>query len=169
MTKTPQVADIAAALSGRGRHGHSALYWWIWDHYDELAKHRQGRADWISATEGFAGLGLTNKDGSPLKRENVRKTWERVVRDVRKAAAVSPPSPMPQPVRPIQPAVTPVVQTSREGTADERRRERQTTVWPHVGGKRYRDGQTRGLIRHNGGTWRVPGRVGASALSIFME
>ena len=25
MTKTPQVADIAAALSGRGRHGHSAL------------------------------------------------------------------------------------------------------------------------------------------------
>ena len=81
MTKTPQVADIAAALSGRGRHGHSALYWWIWDHYDELAKHRQGRADWISATEGFAGLGLTNKDGSPLKRENVRKTWERVVRD----------------------------------------------------------------------------------------
>jgi hypothetical protein len=129
MTKTPQVADIAAALSGRGRHGHSALYWWIWDHYDELAKHRQGRADWISATEGFAGLGLTNKDGSPLKRENVRKTWERVVRDVRKAAAVSPPSPMPPPVRPIQPAVTPVVQTSREGTADERRRTSRFHRW----------------------------------------
>jgi hypothetical protein len=129
MTKTPQVADIAAALSGRGRHGHSALYWWIWDHYDELAKHRQGRADWISATEGFAGLGLTNKDGSPLKRENVRKTWERVVRDVRKAAAASPPSPMPPPVRPIQPAVTPVVQTAREGTADERRRGNSFRRW----------------------------------------
>ena len=129
MTKTPQVADIAAALSGRGRHGHSALYWWIWDHYDELAKHRQGRADWISATEGFAGLGLTNKDGSPLKRENVRKTWERVVRDVRKATAVSPPPPTPPPVRPIQPAVAPVVQTSREGTADERRRSNSFRQW----------------------------------------
>jgi hypothetical protein len=129
MTKTPQVADIAAALSGRGRHGHSALYWWIWDHYDELAKHRQGRADWISATEGFAGLGLTNKDGSPLKRENVRKTWERVVRDVRKATAVSPPPPTPPPVRPIQPAVAPVVQTSREGTADERRRNSRFHRW----------------------------------------
>jgi hypothetical protein len=43
--------------------------------------------------------------------------------------AASPPSPMPPPVRPIQPAVTPVVQTSREGTADERRRGHSFRRW----------------------------------------
>lgn len=87
MTRRPRgpVAQIAAALSGRGRRGHSELYWWMWDHYDQLQGERErqgrGRADWVTATEQFMQLGLTGRDSAPLKPENVRKTWERVVRD----------------------------------------------------------------------------------------
>src|ERR1700722_9099398 len=73
--------EAIAALSGRGRRGHSPLYLWLWDHCAEVQQARIGRADWISATEELAALGLTNRDGSPLKPENVRKTWQRVVRD----------------------------------------------------------------------------------------
>lgn len=77
----PRVSQIADAISGRGRYGHSPLYWWMWDHFDQLQKERWGRADWKSATEEFVKLGFTNRDKTELKRENVRKTWERVVRD----------------------------------------------------------------------------------------
>ena len=73
--------EAIAALSGRGRRGHSPLYLWLWDHCAEVQQARIGRADWISATEELAALGLTNRDGSPLKPESVRKTWQRVVRD----------------------------------------------------------------------------------------
>jgi hypothetical protein len=83
------IREIANALTGRGRLSHSPLYWWMWDHFDQLQKERQGRADWISATEEFAKLGFSGRDKTPLKRDNVRKTWERVVRD-RKARGRKP-------------------------------------------------------------------------------
>ena len=95
MTRKPNVADVAAALSGRGRHGRSPLYWWIWDNYADLNRERQGRADWISVTEELTKLGLTNRDGSSLRRENVRKTWERVVRD--QTIAADKPGILPRP------------------------------------------------------------------------
>jgi hypothetical protein len=103
MSVKPQinVSEIAEAISGRGRMGHSPLYWWMWDHFEALKLERQGRADWISVTEEFSKLGFTNRDKTPLKRENVRKTWERVVRDKEK---IIPPKPASDP-RPLQRAV----------------------------------------------------------------
>jgi hypothetical protein len=99
--KRSPVSQIAAAISGRGRYGHSPLYWWMWDHFDQLQKERHGRADWKSATEEFVKLGFTNRDKTELKRENVRKTWERVVRDRDKLPAKPPPAPKPPPSQPM--------------------------------------------------------------------
>ena len=93
--------EVIAALSGRGRRGHSPLYLWLWDHYAEVQQARIGRADWISATEELAALGLTNRDGSPLKPESVRKTWQRVVRDrlaTTKPLRATSPALLPRPV-----------------------------------------------------------------------
>ena len=107
MARKPRgpVAEIMAALSGRGRRTHSALYWWLADRHDALTRERHGRADWVSATEEFTKLGLTNMDGSPLKPANVRKTWERVCRD---QAGKKPPALAPKAAHQTAPAVSPV-------------------------------------------------------------
>ena len=54
------------------------------EHYDQLAGAGAavGRPDWISATEQFTKLGLTNRKGEPLNAGLVRKTWSRVVNAV---------------------------------------------------------------------------------------
>lgn len=114
MTRKPKgpVAEIAAAIQGRGKLGHSELYWWMWDHYDQIRNGRHGRADWVTVTENLAKLGLKNKDGSALKVENVRKTYGRVVRD--KDAFPPPPKAptKPQPARTAPPVrLTPAAPT----------------------------------------------------------
>ena len=76
------VARIAAVMNGRGRYsGRSPLFLWMFEHYDQLtaAVTSVGRPDWISATEEFARLGLTNREGEKLNAALVRKTWSRVV------------------------------------------------------------------------------------------
>lgn len=76
-----KVREIADAMSGRGRLSHSRLYWWMWDHFVELHGAQPGRADWKSVTRELSRLGFTGRNRAPLKSENVRKTWARVVRD----------------------------------------------------------------------------------------
>jgi len=100
------VRQIAEAISGRGRLGHSPLYWWMWDQFDQLWKERQGRADWISVTKELTKLEFTNRDGTPLKPENARKTWSRVVADHKRLppAAVSPAQPVGPTIPPTVPA-----------------------------------------------------------------
>ena len=76
------VARIAAVINGGPRHsGRSPLFLWMLEHYDQLtaAVTGVGRPDWISATEEFARLGLTKREGEKLNAALVRKTWSRVV------------------------------------------------------------------------------------------
>ena len=91
VTEIP-IVQIKAAQSGTGQHGKSELYKWMWDHFDQLDGDRRGRPDWVAATEQYSQLGLTDASGEPLKPKNVRRVWERVVRD-RLAIAKSPRSP----------------------------------------------------------------------------
>ena len=80
VTERP-IEQIKAAQSGTGQRGKSELYKWMWDHFDQLEEERRGRPDWVVATEQYAQLGLTAAAGAPLKPRNVRRVWERVMRD----------------------------------------------------------------------------------------
>ena len=80
VTESP-IEQIKAAQSGTSQRGKSELHKWMWDHFDQLDKDRQGRPDWVAATEHYSQLGLTDASGEPLKPRNVRRVWERVVRD----------------------------------------------------------------------------------------
>lgn len=88
MGRSPRgpVSEIAAAMSGRSTRGRSALYRWLAGHFDQIQPDRAARPDWVAVTERLTGLGIVNGDGSPLRPENVRKTWARVVRDYGSAA-----------------------------------------------------------------------------------
>jgi hypothetical protein len=97
------VAQIADAVNGQNGRGRSTLYKWLWDHFDQMSRDRRGRADWIAATEQLSTLGLTGKGGVPLKPDNVRKVWERVVRNRRATAASPPPGMSILPARPPPP------------------------------------------------------------------
>jgi hypothetical protein len=80
VTESP-IQQIKAAQSGTSQRGKSKLHKWMWDHFDQLDKDRHGRPDWVAATEQYSRLGLTDASGEPLKPRNVRRVWERVVRD----------------------------------------------------------------------------------------
>jgi hypothetical protein len=80
VTESP-IEQIKAAQSGTSQRGKSELHKWMWDHFDQLDKDRHGRPDWVAATEHYSQLGLTDASGEPLKPRNVRRVWERVVRD----------------------------------------------------------------------------------------
>jgi hypothetical protein len=88
------VKQVAASLSGKTRRSNSELYRWLWEHYEQLETVREGRPDWIGASEQLTGLGLTGRNGTPLRPDNVRRVWARVVRD-RLGLARSAPSPTP--------------------------------------------------------------------------
>ena len=99
------VNEVAASLSGKTRRSNSELYRWMQEHYDQLQTAREGRPDWIGATEQLTSLGMTDRNGGPLRPDNVRRVWGRVVRDRRAiakpipaAAPVSLPKPAPPPL-----------------------------------------------------------------------
>jgi len=81
MRKPKPLEKIALALSGSGVHGRSALYRWLWDHYDQIYRQREGRPNWVSVTDEMNKLNVAGPGQPPLKPDNVRKTWKRVVRD----------------------------------------------------------------------------------------
>jgi hypothetical protein len=95
---TRPVNQVAASLSGKARRSNSELYRWMWEYYDQLQTGREGRPDWVGATEQLTCLGMTDRNGGPLRPDNVRRVWGRVVRDRRAIAKSIPaPTPMPQP------------------------------------------------------------------------
>jgi hypothetical protein len=101
------VNEVAASLSGKTRRSNSELYRWMQEHYDQLQAGREGRPDWIGATEQLSSLGMTGRNGTPLRPNNVRKVWGRVVRDRLAAAKPIPaaaPVPLPKPAPPPLPA-----------------------------------------------------------------
>ena len=84
MSRMPVSQQIAEAISGRGRTGHSPIYRWLWDNYPELsALEKVGRSDWVGAVSAMKRARVGGNPKS-LNRDNVRKTWGRVVEDVRK-------------------------------------------------------------------------------------
>jgi hypothetical protein len=92
--------QVAASLSGKTRRSNSELYRWLWEHYDQLQTVREGRPDWIGASEQLAGFGMTGRNGIPLKPDNVRRVWARVVRDRIASAKSTPADPPMPPARP---------------------------------------------------------------------
>ena len=122
------VMHIAASVNGQIRRGRSSLYKWVWEHLDQLSQDRQGRADWIQATEQLSALGLTGAGGAPLKPDNVRKVWERVMRNRRAIAASTPPAmSLPPAMRPPPPRPSPSF-ASPEPVAFEFRTLRETPI-----------------------------------------
>jgi hypothetical protein len=121
------VAQIAAAVNGQNGRGRSTLYKWLWDHFDQISRDRRGRADWIAATEQLSTLGLTGKGEVPLKPDNVRKVWERVVRNRRATAASPPPAKSILPARPLPPPL-PSPSFAAEPVAFEFRTLRKTPI-----------------------------------------
>lgn len=81
MRKRPVANQAIDAIRGRGPLSHTKLYWWMWENFDVIQPTKTGRADWVTATEELSKLGFAGRKGVPLNRDNVRKTWERVVRD----------------------------------------------------------------------------------------
>jgi hypothetical protein len=123
-----QVTHIAAADNGQNRRGRSPLYKWVWEHFDQLSQVRQGRADWIAATEQLSALGLTGTGGAPLKPDNVRKVWERVMRNRRAVAASAPPAMLLPPAMPPTPPLPSPSFASPEPVAFEFRTLRKTPI-----------------------------------------
>jgi hypothetical protein len=103
--------EIAAAVAGRARPGHSEVYWWIYDRFPQLQPARVGRPQWQIVTDQLNELGLRDAKGALLKKANVRKTWLRVARDHAalsqgpraKAPVTPPPTPTVAPARPAPP------------------------------------------------------------------
>ena len=59
----------------------SPLFWWLFEHHDELAVEAAGSRvglPWSRLCSGFAEAGLTAVDGTAVKPETARKTWQRV-------------------------------------------------------------------------------------------
>lgn len=92
MGKKPVASQAIDAIRGRGPLSHTKLYWWMWENFDVIQPTKTGRADWVTATEELSKLGFTGRKGVTLNRDNVRKTWERVVRDKEKLARPTLPS-----------------------------------------------------------------------------
>jgi hypothetical protein len=104
MTRKPTpIADdrqfnvAGAAISGRTGRGKSGLYRFLWDNFERLEQERRGRPDWVGATAALTKLGVKDRNGEPLKPVNVRRVWERVVRD---RQMFPPATPVSSPVRP---------------------------------------------------------------------
>jgi hypothetical protein len=121
------VNQVAASLSGKTRRSNSELYRWMWEYYDQLQTGREGRPDWLGATEQLTSLGMTDRNGGPLRPDNVRRVWGRVVRDRRAIAKSTPaPTPIPQP-KPAPPPL-PSPSFSSEPVAFEFRTLRETPI-----------------------------------------
>src|SRR5271166_5225990 len=59
----------------------SPLFWWLFEHHDALAVEAAGSRvglPWSRLCSGFAEAGLTAVDGTAVKPETARKTWQRV-------------------------------------------------------------------------------------------
>jgi len=79
-SKTPEIAEIARAISGRVPRGASPLYRWMFRNFHRLQKESFSRANWTVATEEINKLGLGGPDDPPFKAVNVRAMWLRVAR-----------------------------------------------------------------------------------------
>ena len=81
-------AVIAAAHRSPRR---SSLFWWLFDHYDELIEAKGLSAlgfPWKSMCAGFFELELSLVDGAAITPERASKTWQRVRKEKARLAAL---------------------------------------------------------------------------------
>ena len=84
--QTDLVDKITKAMAGHGRH--SQLFLWMRENYDRLLAATRLRAerglvnDWAAMVSELQALGLTDRKGNPPTVNTVRKTWDRVRKDV---------------------------------------------------------------------------------------
>ncbi len=90
--KAADVDDVLAALKrqpSKVRGGHSPIYLWLWQHYDQL----QGelnlprRTDWSALASELGKRGIMDGNGKPPTAERTRKAWWQVNRDKEALAA----------------------------------------------------------------------------------
>lgn len=99
-TEMQQIAELARTKAGITR---SPLYRWLRARHDTFASLlEETRPAWRTLADGFARLGITTPDGTPIAPETVRHTWWRVRRDVAVARE------KPAAGKPQTPAVTPI-------------------------------------------------------------
>ncbi len=94
-TESPEPTPVAHGMGAARRARHherllgmvarspfrSPLFWWLFEHHDELAVEAAGSrvgVPWSRLCSGFAEAGLTAVDGTAVKPETARKTWQRV-------------------------------------------------------------------------------------------
>jgi hypothetical protein len=81
-------AVIAAAHRSPRR---SSLFWWLFDHYDELIEAKGLSAlglPWKSMCAVFSELELSLVGGAPITAERASKTWQRVGKEKARLAAL---------------------------------------------------------------------------------
>src|SRR5271163_2616437 len=81
-------AVIAAAHRSPRR---SSLFWWLFDHYDELIEAKGLSAlglPWKSICAVFSELELSLVGGAPITAERASKTWQRVRKEKARLAAL---------------------------------------------------------------------------------
>jgi hypothetical protein len=99
-------ADIFAAIERTGtRRG--GLREWMRKNHDAFAeKLKTVRPNWDLLAEVFAEAGLTDQRGNlPTKGETIRKTWQRVRREMQQTAQPAAPNMVKQKATPGEPVV----------------------------------------------------------------
>ncbi len=78
MTRTQR--GLKAVLKAITRSSErSSLFWWMFDHHDQLIAAAEGRRmRWGPLCERFAALGLTDAIGKPASVRTARETWRQV-------------------------------------------------------------------------------------------
>jgi hypothetical protein len=69
----------------------SSLFWWLFDHYDELNEAKGLSAlgfSWKSMCAGFVELELSLVGGAPITAERASKTWQRVRKEKARLAVL---------------------------------------------------------------------------------
>jgi hypothetical protein len=69
----------------------SSLFWWLFDHYDELIEQKGLSAvgfDWKFMCAGFVDLELSLVGGAAVTPERASKTWQRVRKEKARLAAL---------------------------------------------------------------------------------
>lgn len=97
------IARIRQSLKTRAKRRYNELYWWFWEHYDEIGAGDKGaadRANWVAVADYLNAMPDgprvrvgKNADGTPetgpIKPETARRTFARVKEDKAKGGVAN--------------------------------------------------------------------------------
>jgi hypothetical protein len=76
---------LRAVAKGRQR---SALFWFLYQHHDEILTAAKGKLSWQHLVAEFRYLGLTDRNGCPPSLNTAKVTWQRVRRTLARERSV---------------------------------------------------------------------------------